>query len=48
MSSQSDGVTASDTPAARTCTICGQPLDPALIEAGFTDHGEAGQLAGER
>ena len=23
------------------CTICGEPLDPALIDAGFTDHGEA-------
>ena len=22
------------------CTACGQPLDPALIAAGFTDHGE--------
>jgi hypothetical protein len=22
------------------CTICGEPLDPALAEAGFTDHGE--------
>jgi hypothetical protein len=22
------------------CTICGLPLDPALVRAGFTDHGE--------
>jgi hypothetical protein len=22
------------------CTQCGQPLDPALIDAGFTTHGE--------
>jgi hypothetical protein len=25
---------------AGTCTVCGEPLDLALIEAGFTDHGE--------
>ena len=25
------------------CTICGEPLDQALIDAGYTDHGEAGQ-----
>jgi hypothetical protein len=23
-----------------TCTACGEPLDPALVEAGFTTHGE--------
>jgi hypothetical protein len=23
------------------CTSCGEPLDPALVAAGFTDHGEA-------
>jgi hypothetical protein len=22
------------------CTICGDPLDQALIDAGYTDHGE--------
>jgi Protein of unknown function (DUF3631)/Domain of unknown function (DUF3854) len=22
------------------CTVCGEPLDPALLQAGFTDHGE--------
>ncbi len=22
-----------------TCTICGEPLDPAVVAAGFTDHG---------
>jgi hypothetical protein len=26
-----------------TCTECGEPLDQALIEAGFTDHGEDDQ-----
>lgn len=25
---------------AHLCTVCGEPLDPAFIEAGFTDHGE--------
>lgn len=30
-----------DTPCANgLCTICGEPIDPALIAAGFTDHGE--------
>ena len=24
-----------------TCTICSEPLDQALIDADFTDHGEA-------
>jgi hypothetical protein len=24
----------------RVCTVCGDPLDQALIDAGFTDHGE--------
>lgn len=23
------------------CTVCGEPLDQVLIDAGFTDHGEA-------
>ena len=23
-----------------TCTVCGDPLDPALIALGLTDHGE--------
>jgi hypothetical protein len=25
------------------CTVCGEPLDQSYIDAGFTDHGEAGQ-----
>lgn len=25
------------------CAVCGEPLDQALIDAGFTDHGEAAQ-----
>jgi len=28
---------------AHTCTVCGEPLDPALVKAGYTDHGEAQQ-----
>jgi len=28
-------------PEPHLCTICGEPLDPALIAAGYTDHGEA-------
>ena len=28
---------------ARVCTACGEPLDQALIDAGFTDHGEVPQ-----
>ena len=27
----------------QACTKCGEPLDQALIDAGFTDHGEDGQ-----
>ena len=27
----------------RVCTVCGEPLDQALIDAGFTDHGEVTQ-----
>lgn len=30
-----------DTPLATGwCTVCGEPLDQVLIDAGFTDHGE--------
>jgi hypothetical protein len=29
-------------PASGRCTICGEPLDQALINAGLTDHGETG------
>jgi hypothetical protein len=25
------------------CTICGEPLDQALVDAGYTDHGEEAQ-----
>ena len=35
-----------DTPSGsgqKLCTKCGEPLHQALIDAGFTDHGEAGQ-----
>jgi hypothetical protein len=31
-----------DTPS-RLCTICGEPLDQVLVDAGLTDHGEDGQ-----
>lgn len=31
---------AAERPDGATCTICGDPLDQALIDAGFTDHGE--------
>jgi hypothetical protein len=30
-------------PAGGRCTICGEPLDQVLIDAGLTDHGETGQ-----
>jgi hypothetical protein len=34
---------------ATRCTACGELLDPALVEAGFTDHGEeTGPLAARR
>jgi hypothetical protein len=29
-------------PPRKQCTVCGGPLDPVLIDAGFTDHGEEG------
>jgi hypothetical protein len=33
-------------PASGRCTICGEPLDQVLIDAGLTDHGETGQSPG--
>ena len=30
-----------DTAQVVACTMCGQPLDQALIAAGFTDHGQS-------
>ncbi len=34
-------------PVSGRCTICGEPLDQALIDAGFTDHGEEGCVEGD-
>lgn len=36
---------AAERPDGAACTECGGPLDPALIAAGFTDHGE--RVAGQ-
>jgi hypothetical protein len=47
LTSQSDGVTASDAPGARACTICSQPLDPANLKAGFATHPMCGTEAGQ-
>jgi uncharacterized protein DUF3631 len=29
-------------PQAGACTVCGEPLDPTLVAAGYTTHGEDG------
>ncbi len=35
-----DTADTADTHTRQDCTRCGEPLDPVLIKAGFTDHGE--------